>query len=161
MNFKCIFGGGGQFWSSPPPSTLPLSPAFYLCLYPQPSFSVSRIVLYGFMAALLPVVGGQPPLNRSFVDVIQNKTQLPLKIKPLSSLKGEPTVCFSEEEIDKLAAPFNHVLVGKFSHGRPSMELVRKAFAAIGFSGSYSLGLLDHRHVLIRFTLKVTSINLG
>lgn len=45
-------------------------------------------------------------------------------------------------------------LVGKFSHGRPSMEILRKAFAAIGFVGSFSLGLMDYRHVLICFTLE-------
>lgn len=34
------------------------------------------------------------------------------------------------------------------------MDQMRKAFAAIRLLGSYSLGLLDHRHVLIRFTIE-------
>lgn len=71
---------------------------------------------------------------------------------PLPWSRGKSVVAFSQEEIVKLVSTFKHALVGKFSHGRPSMDQLRKAFASIDFSGSYSLGISDHRYVLIRFT---------
>ena len=45
-------------------------------------------------------------------------------------------------------------LVGKFSRGRPSMDGLRKDFTAVGFKGSFTLGLLDPRHVLVQFDLE-------
>ncbi|CAI9109405.1 OLC1v1009221C1 [Oldenlandia corymbosa var. corymbosa] len=45
-------------------------------------------------------------------------------------------------------------LVGKFSYGRPKMEFLRDEFKKIGFKGGYELGLMNPRHVLIRFELE-------
>lgn len=105
------------------------------------------------MAALQPLVGRHSPcLNRSFIEVLSHQSPTPLKIKSITSFRGEPAVNFSQDDINKLAASFNFALVGKFTHGRPSMEILRKAFASIDFLDSYFLGLLDHRHILIKFT---------
>lgn len=54
-------------------------------------------------------------------------------------------------EISTLAAPLKLTLVGKFFHGRPSIEVLRKEFHTMGFKGSFSVGWMDLRHILIRF----------
>ncbi|CAI9102482.1 OLC1v1000762C1 [Oldenlandia corymbosa var. corymbosa] len=65
--------------------------------------------------------------------------------------KGEPAFLLTKEEDDKLAEPFKNALIGKFSKGRPSMEYLWAQFQKIGFKGEFSLGMLDHRLVLICF----------
>ena len=93
--------------------------------------------------------------SRSFAEVLQNQLSLsPCKVKPLSQFKGEPAVLFSEEDITKLAAPFQFAVVGKFSHGRPNLDTIRKSFSAIRFQSSFTIGLLDQRHILIHFCLE-------
>ncbi|XP_071906094.1 uncharacterized protein [Coffea arabica] len=107
------------------------------------------------MAGLLPPGGGA---GRSFAAVLQNQTSSsslsPCKIKIAAQFRGEPAVLFSEEDIAKLSAPFKFAVVGKFSHGRPSLEVIRKACSAIGFKSNFAVGLLDQRHILIRFCLE-------
>lgn len=44
--------------------------------------------------------------------------------------------------------------MGKFSHGKLSMEALRKEFYWVGFKDSFSVGWMDPRHVLIRFDLE-------
>ena len=41
--------------------------------------------------------------------------------------------------------------MGKFSHGHPKIEEVRRFFLSLGLKQNVSVGLLDSRHVLIRF----------
>ncbi|CAH9120260.1 unnamed protein product [Cuscuta europaea] len=45
------------------------------------------------------------------------------------------------------------LLVGYFFKTWPSMLNLRKSFEIIGFKGSFQLGLLNQKHVLIRFDL--------
>src|SRR4051812_16255899 len=52
--------------------------------------------------------------------------------------------------IDSLSAPFRLTLVGKFSHGRPSMERSRSIFSMLDLKGNYFLGHLDAKHILIK-----------
>nr|XP_027109270.1 uncharacterized protein LOC113729143 [Coffea arabica] len=104
------------------------------------------------MAGLQPPGGG---LGRSFAAVLQQQpTPSPCKVKPAAQFKGEPAVMFSEEDIAKLAAPFQFAVVGKFSHGRPNLDAIRKSFTTIGFTSSFTVGLLNQRHILIRFCLE-------
>nr|XP_027083516.1 uncharacterized protein LOC113705806 [Coffea arabica] len=65
--------------------------------------------------------------------------------------KGEPAVFFSREDIVKLAAPYKFVVVGKFSHGRPKLDDVRRFFSTLNLKNSVTIGHLDARHVLMRF----------
>nr|XP_027060691.1 uncharacterized protein LOC113687226 [Coffea arabica] len=104
------------------------------------------------------MAGHQPPEERdgrSFATVLQHQpAPSPCKIKPAAQFKGEPAVMFSEEGITKLAAAFRFVVVGKFSHGRPNLDNIRKACSTIGFASTFTIGLLDQRHILIRFCLE-------
>src|SRR3954469_21867824 len=52
--------------------------------------------------------------------------------------------------VDSLSAPFRLSLVGKFSHGRPSMEMARSIFAKLDLKGNFFLGHLDSKHILIK-----------
>lgn len=90
-----------------------------------------------------PVVAHE--INRSFNSVQQSI------VKEAASFKGKPAVFFTEEDIQALWRPFKSALVGKFSKGRPNMESLRKEFVAVGFKGEFFIGLLDFRHILIRF----------
>ena len=53
-----------------------------------------------------------------------------------------------------LAALFKLALVGKFSHRRPNLDAIRKSFQSFGFHLEFSIGLLDQRHILIRFSME-------
>lgn len=57
---------------------------------------------------------------------------------------------FSQEDVDKLAAPFRLSLVGKFSHGHLKIEAVKKFFVALDIKDTVSVGYLDARHVFIQ-----------
>ncbi|XP_027071974.1 uncharacterized protein [Coffea arabica] len=104
------------------------------------------------------MAGFQPPggrASRSFTEVLQDQPSLsPCKIRPISQFKGEPAILFSKKDIAKMVAPFKFAIVEKFSHGRPSLDAMRKSFSTIGFQSSFNIGLLDQRHVLIRFGLE-------
>lgn len=65
-----------------------------------------------------------------------------------------PIVSFSNEDVEILACRFQFALVGKFIKGRSSMATLRKTFETFGFGGSYTLGLLDHNHVILNFDLE-------
>src|SRR5436190_4128261 len=49
-----------------------------------------------------------------------------------------------------LSKPLKLSLVGKFSHGRPTMERSRLIFSKLGLRGGFFLGHLDQKHMLIR-----------
>ena len=79
-----------------------------------------------------------------------NATHIPLK--PVTSYKGEPSVIFSDAEIAAMAAPLRYTLVGKFSHGKPLLNDIRIAIETFGFKGKHTTGLIDSKHILIRFS---------
>ncbi|XP_027062037.1 uncharacterized protein [Coffea arabica] len=72
------------------------------------------------------------------------------EIRPATVYKGEAAVLVSREDTDRLATPFRWALVGKFSHGRPTLKDIRKFFAALNLRDHVSVGLMDYRHVLIK-----------
>ncbi|XP_027156068.1 uncharacterized protein LOC113766259 [Coffea eugenioides] len=81
-------------------------------------------------------------------------------VKTATRYKGEAAVIFSKAEVDKLATPFRWALVGKFSHGRPSLEGIRKFFSTLNLKDQVSVGLLDYRHVLLKCSAE-QDFNLG
>nr|XP_027082307.1 uncharacterized protein LOC113704619 [Coffea arabica] len=105
------------------------------------------------MAALQPSAEGQglsPTKKKSFSQLFSQPAISPIHIQQASVYKGEAAVGFSKADADKLAAPFQWALVGKFSHGRPSLEDIRKFFASLNLKDHVSIGLMDYRHVLIK-----------
>ena len=69
----------------------------------------------------------------------------------VSTHRGEPAVVFNAADIAAVASPFRFTLVGKFSKGRPLLPELRKFFSMLDLKDSVSVGLLDARHVLLRF----------
>lgn len=98
-------------------------------------------------------LGRQPsPSKRSFAKIIRASNpqiQASSVVKPLGQCMGQPIISFFEDEIQILAIQFRFSLVGKLSKGHPSMDGLRKDFQSVSFRWSFTLGLLDPRHVLI------------
>lgn len=63
--------------------------------------------------------------------------------------KGEPALKIPKLIVDSLAKPFQFALISKFSHGRPSMERSRQIFTKLGLKGSFFLGHLNPKHMII------------
>src|SRR5436190_15248498 len=61
----------------------------------------------------------------------------------------EPALKIPQVLIEQLSSPFRFTLVGKFSHGRPTMERARSVFAKLDLKGNYFIGHLDPKHILI------------
>ena len=93
---------------------------------------------------------------KSFIDALgqDNALSSDIPIKALGNHQGMPAVLFSKEEIAIMAEPFKLSLVGKFSFGRPSMEITRKFFSSLGLKGACQVSLLDKRHILIQLKLE-------
>ncbi|XP_027122242.1 uncharacterized protein [Coffea arabica] len=107
------------------------------------------------MAALQPSAEGQgtsPSTRKSFSQLFSQPSSSPIQLRPATTYKGEATIIFSKEDADRLAAPFRWALVGKFSHGQPTLEDIRKFFASLDLRDHVSVGLMDYRHVLIKCT---------
>ncbi|KAI0529122.1 hypothetical protein KFK09_001669 [Dendrobium nobile] len=58
----------------------------------------------------------------------------------------------SEDDIQKLASPYQFTLIGKFSVRRPNLDAIRNFFAKLKLSENDSIGLLDARHVSIQLS---------
>ena len=88
----------------------------------------------------------------SFVDALGsgNNQIKSVPMKPLGHHHGMPAVLFTKEEIALMAEPFKLSLVGKFSFGRPSMEVIQKFVSTLHLKGACKVSLLDKRHVLIQ-----------
>ena len=53
-----------------------------------------------------------------------------------------------------MAEPFKLALVGKFSFGRPPMDVIRKFFISLRLKGNSQISLLDNRHILIKLEIE-------
>ncbi|KAH0463368.1 hypothetical protein IEQ34_007950 [Dendrobium chrysotoxum] len=56
----------------------------------------------------------------------------------------------SEEEVEAFSAPFELVLVEKFSLCHPNLDVIRKFFFNLKLCYEFSITLLDHHHFLIK-----------
>ncbi|XP_031112108.1 uncharacterized protein LOC116016084 [Ipomoea triloba] len=99
--------------------------------------------------AELPETAGAPA-TRTFADILSSTTS-DFSLRPPERYKGMPAVTFFDEDIQDFSKRYKFALVGKFLKGRPSMSTLKKAFDQIGFGGTFSLSLLDNRHVLFNF----------
>lgn len=108
------------------------------------------------MAASQSLTEGLPPSDKpSFADMVRGTSTTNREpFKEAALHKGEPALLFSAPEVLDLSAPLRFALIGKFAADRPSMEFIRRGFKTIGFKGDFRLGLLDPKHILIRFDLE-------
>ncbi|KAL2250186.1 UNVERIFIED_CONTAM: hypothetical protein Sindi_2492300 [Sesamum indicum] len=100
--------------------------------------------------------GGLSPPVRSYRDAVAGAA-VHIFIPPdrcSFSGSGKKVLRFSSNEISRLSLPFRYALVGKFSHGYPSMQNLRRWMLAQGFRGDFSVGAINVRHVFIKFALE-------
>ncbi|KAG8388226.1 hypothetical protein BUALT_Bualt02G0103600 [Buddleja alternifolia] len=83
--------------------------------------------------------------RKAFVPGVDSKV-----IGSTATINGRKTIFLSKEEDNFMAAPFQYSLVGKFSHGYPTMTRLRAKFAALGLLKDFKIGVLDNKHVWIR-----------
>ncbi|KAL2224775.1 UNVERIFIED_CONTAM: hypothetical protein Sindi_2952300 [Sesamum indicum] len=110
--------------------------------------------------------GGLSPPVRSYRDAVAGAAVRPppppvsfetSSFRPMGVLsrdQGMKVLRFSSDEISRLSLPFRYALVGKFSHGYPSMQNLRRWMLAQGFRGDFSVGAINVRHVFIKFALE-------
>lgn len=91
--------------------------------------------------------------KKSFASLLF-KTASPPSATPVTfesaSYKGEPGLKIPKSAIEITSKPLQFTLIGKFSHGRPTMERSRLLFSKLGLKGDFSLGHLDTKHLLNR-----------
>lgn len=93
--------------------------------------------------------------QKSSASLLKSPSDLnppPIDLIPPSTRHGEPALKLTRSIVDRLSEPFKYSLVGKFSHGRPTLEKARLIFAKFNLKGSYQLGHLDQKHMLIRLS---------
>ncbi|KAG8387072.1 hypothetical protein BUALT_Bualt03G0215300 [Buddleja alternifolia] len=83
--------------------------------------------------------------KKAFIEGVDSKV-----IGTSAMVNGRQTIFVSKEEDDYMAAPYQYSLVGKFSHGYPTMTRLRAKFPALGLNKGFKIGALDHKHVWIR-----------
>ncbi|EOY32240.1 Uncharacterized protein TCM_039863 [Theobroma cacao] len=69
----------------------------------------------------------------------------------LSTYKDRPAAMFYDDEIQILAHPFSHSLVGKFTR-MPKLQDIQQAFRGIGLLREYEIRWMDYKHVLIHLS---------
>ncbi|KAG5591323.1 hypothetical protein H5410_041837 [Solanum commersonii] len=90
-------------------------------------------------------------------------SQRPVSLKPLTYLHGEPRVIWDQSEVEQMIVNENlqYVVVGKFSHGWPDIQELRRLIPKqCELKGECKIGLLTNRYVLIRETLMEDYVNL-
>ncbi|KAL0918751.1 hypothetical protein M5K25_010782 [Dendrobium thyrsiflorum] len=89
----------------------------------------------------LDAEGSKTP-SRSFKEVVSGNPSSGNDVSPIpqSMFQGFPAVLLSDEEVLKLASPYQFTLVGKFSLRRPNLDAIRLFFGNLKLSGFYSIG---------------------
>ncbi|KAL0911826.1 hypothetical protein M5K25_017748 [Dendrobium thyrsiflorum] len=72
-----------------------------------------------------------------------------------SLVNGMPAILVSDEDFKTLAEPYKLALVGKFSSRRPNMDEIRNFFHGLKLLGSFSVSLLDARHIFINLSNEI------
>ncbi|KAI0519813.1 hypothetical protein KFK09_007274 [Dendrobium nobile] len=94
-----------------------------------------------------------PSTSRSFKEVLEGASSGDIFPNVQQSVfNGIPAVLLSDEEVLKLASPFQFTLVGKFGVRRPNLDVIRNFFSSLKLTGFYSVGLLDTRHAAIQLS---------
>ncbi|KAL0923443.1 hypothetical protein M5K25_007500 [Dendrobium thyrsiflorum] len=89
--------------------------------------------------------------SRSFKEVVEGASGVKIDFVH-STVKGLPALLFEDSVVSKLAAPFSFTLVGKFMLKRPNIDTIRKFFVNLKLSGTFSVGLMDQRHIAIQLS---------
>nr|GMC82593.1 uncharacterized protein LOC109164037 [Ipomoea batatas] len=73
--------------------------------------------------------------------------------KIVETHRGEACITFEDCEVQQMNMLENTLLIGKFSHGRPLLSVIREHFTkSFVLKGSIEIGLVDPRHVFLSFS---------
>ncbi|WMV49188.1 hypothetical protein MTR67_042573 [Solanum verrucosum] len=89
-------------------------------------------------------------------DITKSTPSIPLTLKPVTYLHGEPRVIWYEEEVEQMIIKENlqYAILGKFSYGWPEIQELRSLIPKqCNLKGECKIGLLSNRYVLIRASL--------
>ena len=103
------------------------------------------------MGDVLPMAFLVKMVTKSFAEVLGGSKPTSIALKSPSTHRGEPAMFFTSEDIVSLSSPFQYALIGKFSHGRPAISKIKSALDSIGLKAGFTVGLLDRKHILMRF----------
>lgn len=106
-------------------------------------------------------VGAHPVSNStspslSFADAIRRSNPHLLALAQkinlnVEDIRSELAIFLSDTDISAMSDPLKISLVRKFAKGRPKLDVIRDLIRSIGFKGDYSIGVIDTRHILLRF----------
>lgn len=99
-------------------------------------------------------------LGRSFAQILTQTKAFPnmdIPIKPQASAgASDPTVFFSEQEIEISCRSFLYSIIVKCSYGRPSIPEVKQIiYSRFQLKSDFVISMLDVHHLLIRFNNEV------
>ncbi|GAA0182301.1 hypothetical protein LIER_30354 [Lithospermum erythrorhizon] len=84
--------------------------------------------------------------------VVEDPSSLPI-LKPTCMVDGKVSLKFKLSDKHKYLEGMQHVLVGKFSHGRPQIDSIKEFFIALKLKGDYNISLYDTKHLFIECAL--------
>ncbi|GAA0139186.1 hypothetical protein LIER_00786 [Lithospermum erythrorhizon] len=154
--------GGDQPTTHPPPP-----PTEEIVKQPSPTGEVVKLDHADYP---IPSSENQPTSKPSFANILRSNievqqdmvaketsyhvTQPPLpELKPTTMKDGNPSVVFKVSDKNKYINKMKHVLIGKFSHGRPAIGLIKEFFVGLQLKGEYNVSLYDTKHLFIECTL--------
>lgn len=70
-----------------------------------------------------------------------------------ANVKGLPAILNLDDDLEKLAKPFALTFIGKFTFHRPNMDRIRGFFHSLKLSSSFTIGLIDAHHILIKLEI--------
>nr|GMD47285.1 ABC transporter F family member 4-like [Ipomoea batatas] len=89
-------------------------------------------------------------------QVFPGSSPIPVPIiseKIVETHRGEACITFEDCEVQQMNMLENTLLIGKFSHGRPLLSVIREHFTkSFVLKGSIEIGLVDPRHVFLSFS---------
>ncbi|KAK4343220.1 hypothetical protein RND71_039036 [Anisodus tanguticus] len=127
-------------------------------IYTPPTYA--NIVTHTIPTPQNPTVGGGNGLAETSLG--RNPTP-PIPQKPITYLHGEPTIRFTNQEVASMVEQqdLKYAVVGKFSHGMPSIAFLRTAIPKqCSLKAEVNIGLLHNRHVLIRCSIEEDYVTL-
>ncbi|GAA0139999.1 hypothetical protein LIER_35176 [Lithospermum erythrorhizon] len=80
----------------------------------------------------------------SFHTVVVDHTQVcpgAHELKPVGTHDGKPSIRFKKADKQWYLDLMKYVLVGKFSHGRPTIAIIKEFFIALKLKGAYNISL--------------------
>ncbi|GAA0145370.1 hypothetical protein LIER_42856 [Lithospermum erythrorhizon] len=95
----------------------------------------------------------EPAGNAEQLSASEEQQQTSMELKPTKVHDGKTSVRFKLSDKARYLNSMKHVLVGKFSHGRPPIGLLKEFFVSLKLKGEYNISLYDTKHLFIECAL--------